>query len=176
MSENPEYLPTGGQETSQEVVGGGAELDGFDGNQTTRLDERGRLKIPVEFREFIDRKYGKGFKTFHITSIDGTVAELYPMPEWSNRRKKMMALPQSSEARDRYLIYDSLYGANVDADPQGRLPIPQELREDADLTLDVKVYGAGNHLRITSVRKLRELARTKPILPQHKDEMKNLGC
>jgi MraZ protein len=181
MSENPGQLRSDEQETSQEAVAGGVSswveaLDGFDGNQTTKLDERGRLKMPLEFRAFIEKKYGKGFHEFHITSMDGSVAELYPMPEWVKRKSRMLAMSQSSEALDRFEIHDNLYGAHLDMDPQGRLQIPPELREDAELFGEVKVYGSGKYLRITSVKKLRDLVKAKPILPQHKDEMKAQGC
>ena len=49
----------------------------------TKLDERGRIKLPTEVREFLERKYGKEYNTFYITSIDGETAEIYPLSEWS---------------------------------------------------------------------------------------------
>jgi len=65
----------------------------------TKLDERGRIKLPVEFRDFLERKYGKGFNTFYITSMDGESAEIYPLSEWLKRQEKIFAIPQSLQAR-----------------------------------------------------------------------------
>ena len=55
--------------------------------------------MPAEFKAFIERKYGKGFNTFYITSMDGESAEIYPLPEWLERQKKIFAMPQSNPAR-----------------------------------------------------------------------------
>ena len=38
------------------------------GNYTARIDVKGRLKVPTEFRRLIDEKHGKDF---YITSLDG---------------------------------------------------------------------------------------------------------
>src|SRR5216683_2786275 len=45
----------------------------FRGNHPTRVDEKGRLKIPAEFKRVIDEKYGQ---QFYITSLDGKVASV----------------------------------------------------------------------------------------------------
>ncbi|PYX46476.1 MAG: division/cell wall cluster transcriptional repressor MraZ, partial [Acidobacteria bacterium] len=42
----------------------------FRGNHPTRVDEKGRLKVPAEFKRVIDEKYGT---QFYITSLDGKV-------------------------------------------------------------------------------------------------------
>src|SRR5258708_7368024 len=51
----------------------------FRGNHPTRVDEKGRLKVPAEFKRLIDEKYGA---QFYITSLDGKVAQVYPFEEW----------------------------------------------------------------------------------------------
>jgi DNA-binding transcriptional regulator/RsmH inhibitor MraZ len=43
-------------------------------------------------------------------------------------------------------------------DPQGRMQLPEKLRQTADLTGDVKVSGEGPLLRITSVKRLEAAA------------------
>ncbi len=47
----------------------------FRGNHPTRVDEKGRLKVPAEFKRVIDEKYAQ---KFYITSLDGNVAQVYP--------------------------------------------------------------------------------------------------
>ena len=104
---------------------------GYFGNPTSKLDERGRLKMPAEFKAFTERKYGKGFNAFYITSMDGESAEIYPLPVWLERQKKIFAIPQSSPARRILLARYNLYGDKADMDPQGRMQIPEELRKQS---------------------------------------------
>jgi MraZ protein len=168
VTENPEQPAAGEAETSNEAAGGsvGAWDDlqtGFSGNPKTKLDERGRLKMPAEFKAFIDKKYGKTFNTFYITSRDGVSAEIYPMPEWLKHQAKIFKIPQSIPARQKLLDRYNLWGDRVDMDPQGRLLLPEELRNEGVLVGDVKVSGEGNFLRLTSLRKLRETVRQAPL-------------
>ena len=51
----------------------------FRGSHITRVDEKGRLKLPADFKRQIDEEYGG---QFYITSRDGETAEIYPMREW----------------------------------------------------------------------------------------------
>ena len=45
----------------------------FRGNHPARVDEKGRLKLPAEFKRICDELYGP---RFYITSRDGTRAEI----------------------------------------------------------------------------------------------------
>ena len=175
MSENQE---PGTPETSKEVTTPGVvawdELEfGYVGNPTSKLDERGRLKLPAEFKSFTERKYGKGFNTFYITSMDGESAEIYPLPVWLERQKKIFAMPQSNPARRILLNRYNLYGDRADMDPQGRMQIPEELRNKAELTGEVKVSGEGSFIRVASLKKLRERAEMDELTPQMLDSLGN---
>ena len=166
--------------TSGEAAGSSAEswdelTYGFSGNPKTKLDERGRLKLPAEFKAFVERKYGKGFNAFYITSMDGESAEIYPMPEWLERQKKVFALPQSNPARKMLLARYNLYGDRADMDPQGRMQIPEELRHKADLAGEVKVSGEGNLLRVTSLKSLREGVEGSELTPEMLDSLSGFG-
>ncbi len=177
MSENQEPAAS---ETSREAIGQGAgawdELKyGFSGNPKTKLDERGRLKMPAEFKSFIERKYGKGFSAFYITSMDGESAEIYPLPEWLERQKKVFAMPQSNPARKMLLTRYNLYGDRADMDPQGRMQIPEELRTKADLSGEVKVSGEGNLLRVTSLKSLRQSVDGSEMTPDLLDSLSEYG-
>lgn len=167
-------------ETSDEAVSGGAgswdDLQyGFSGDRTTKLDERGRLKMPAEFKGYIERKYGRAFNAFYITSMEGDSAEIYPMPEWVKREAKILALPQTHKARKALLERYHLWGGRSDMDPQGRVQIPEELRAKADLVGDVKVSGEGNLLRVKSVQKLRESVEQNELTPEMLDSLSEHG-
>ena len=170
----------GTPETSSEGAGQAAGpwedlKNGYSGNPKTKLDERGRLKMPAEFKAFTERKYGKGFNAFYITSMDGESAEIYPLPEWQERQKKIFAMPQSSDARKKLLMRYNLYGDRADMDPQGRMQIPEELRKKADLSGDVKVSGEGTLLRVTSLGRLRENVDGSEFTPEQLDSLSGYG-
>jgi MraZ protein len=164
--------------STQEAAATGAWDDlayGFSGNPKTKLDERGRLKLPAEFKAFVERKYGKGFNAFYITSMDGESAEIYPMPEWLERQKKVFALPQTNPARKILLARYNFYGDRADMDPQGRMQIPEELRQRAELSGEVKVSGEGNLMRVTSLKKLRDSVDGSELTPEMLDSLSGSG-
>lgn len=180
MTENPETRVGGASVSSkQEISRGLATGDdlqvGFCGNPRAKLDERGRLKMPAEFKAFIERKYGKDFNEFYITSREGLDAEIFPLPEWLQHMAKVLKMPASSDARKDLLARYNLYGAKADMDPQGRLLLPEELRNAGMVNEDVSVTGEGNLLRVTAVSRLREIVQGKPMLAQNMDALAEFG-
>ena len=123
----------------------------FRGNHPTRVDEKGRLKIPADFKRRVDELYGP---QFFITSKDGKRAELYPMKEWE-RIEDALAKAPSSAAKKKFLDVTNYYGQVVEMDAQGRLLIPQMLREAATLAGDVAVLGMQTYLRLQMTRSTR---------------------
>ena len=61
----------------------------FRGNHPTRVDEKGRLKVPAEFKRVLDEKYSQ---QFYITSFDGKSAQMYPFEEWERLEEKFSRL------------------------------------------------------------------------------------
>jgi MraZ protein len=168
--------PTAPQKGAGQGTGSWDELQvGFIGNPKTKLDDRGRLKMPAEFKSFIERKYGKEFTSFYITSRDGKDAEIYPMPEWQQHLGKIFSMPKSLPARKKLLDRYNLYGDRAEMDPQGRLLIPEELRNAGLVNVEVKVSGEGSFLRVTSLQTLRESVSTNPLTPQEDDTLAGYG-
>jgi len=148
---------------------------GFVGNPQARMDERGRLKLPAEFRAFVEQKYGAGFKAFYVTSTDGKTGELYPMPEWHEHMAKVLSMPRMHLSRVKLLANYTKFGDKVEMDPQGRMLLPEKLREEADLNGDVKVSGEGVLLRITSVKRLDEAVAADPLNAADFDALAQFG-
>ena len=168
--------PTASASAAGEAMGAWDELQvGFIGNPKTKLDERGRLKMPAEFKAFIERKYGKDFTSFYITSREGKDAEIYPMPEWQRHLAKIFAMPKSLPARKKLLERYNLFGDRAEMDPQGRLLMPEELRSAGLANVEVKVSGEGSFLRVTSLQVLRESVSASPLSPQEEDSLAGYG-
>jgi MraZ protein len=107
------------------------------------VDEKGRLKVPVEFKRLLDEQ---NVNSFFITSYDGQRAEIFPMPVWEKIEADMNDLPSGPE-RTRFLDTTSYYGQEVQMDSAGRLLLPQNLRETAGMVnQNVAVLGQGTKL------------------------------
>jgi len=117
----------------------------FRGHHPARVDEKGRLKVPAEFKRVIDEKYAQ---KFYITSVNGNIAQVYPFEEWERIEQKLAALPTYSPARKRFLTRTNYYGQVVEMDGQGRLLIPQTLREAAQIRGEVAVLGNLTYLEV----------------------------
>lgn len=125
----------------------------FRGNHPTRVDEKGRLKVPAEFKRVVDEKYGQ---QFYITSLDGKSAQVYPFEEWERIEEKLSRLSTFNPTKKKFLDRTNYYGQQVEIDGQGRLLIPQLLREAADLKGEVAVIGNLTYLEIRNLEAYRK--------------------
>jgi len=124
----------------------------FRGNHPTRVDEKGRLKVPADFKRVIDEKYSA---KFYITSMDGKFAQIYPFEEWEQIEAKLNGLSNFNASKKKFLTVTNYYGQTVEMDAQGRLLIPQLLRESAALKADVAVMGYLNHLEVRGLEAVK---------------------
>ena len=123
----------------------------FRGNHPTRVDEKGRLKVPAEFKRVIDEKYAQ---KFYITSLDGIVAQVYPFEEWERIEQKLAALSTYNPTKKKFLTRTNYYGQVVEMDVQGRLLVPQILREVAQIRGEVAVLGNLTYLEVRNLEAL----------------------
>lgn len=117
----------------------------FRGNYPTRVDDKGRIKVPADFKRLVDEKYGT---QFYITSKDGEVALVYPLEEWQRIEEKIARLSDFNPSKRKFLNKVNYYGQVADIDSQGRLLLPQILRDSADLKADVTVQGNLTYLEV----------------------------
>jgi MraZ protein len=142
----------------------------FRGNHPARVDEKGRLKIPADFKRRVDELYGPHF---FITSRDGKRAELYPMKEWE--RIEDAVSKASGAAKKKFLDVTNYYGQVVEMDAQGRLLIPQLLREAATLASDVAVLGMQTYLAVADDKKHRASLEENPLTDADMDALGAAG-
>jgi len=124
----------------------------FRGNHPTRVDEKGRLKVPSEFKRVIDEKYAL---RFYITSLDGKVAQIYPFEEWERIEQKLAGLSTFNPTKKKFLNRVNYYGQVVEMDGQGRLLVPQILRESAQIRGEVAVLGQLTYLEVRNMEAFR---------------------
>jgi len=120
----------------------------FRGNYPSRVDDKGRIKVPADFKRTLDERYSA---KFYITSLDGQVANIYPIDEWERIEAKMAGLSNLNPAKKKWLNKVNYYGQEVEMDAQGRLLLPQLLRQSANLSGDVTVQGNLTYLEVCNL-------------------------
>ncbi len=140
----------------------------FRGNSQARVDEKGRVKVPATFLSGLK----ESGNAFYVTSILGDRAHIYPMKAWNEIEEKLGRLPTQNPTKIKFLTRTSYYGQVVELDGQGRLLIPQVLREAALIKGDVDVMGAQTHLEVWNHDRLVESMTSAPLTA---DELNELG-
>ena len=144
----------------------------FRGNHPTRVDEKGRLKVPAEFKRVIDEKYNN---QFYITSLDGKVAQLYPFEEWERIEQKLAALSTYNPTKKKFLARVNYWGQTVEMDGQGRLLMPQLLRDSAQIKGEVAVTGNLTFLEVRNLEAYRQEMETEKFTPEDEKTLDELG-
>lgn len=109
------------------------------GEYQHNIDPKGRVIVPAKFREDLG-------DSFYVTKgLDGCLFVLSPS-EWSRLQEKVSAMP-ISRARGLQRFF---FSGAVEAEPdrQGRILIPQTLRDYAGLSRDVTFIGASSRAEL----------------------------
>ena len=142
------------------------------GNHPTRVDEKGRLKVPAEFKRLIDEKYGT---QFYITSLDGKVAQVYPFEEWQRMEEKLAKLSNFNPTKKKFLNRTNYYGQLVEIDGQGRVLIPALLRDSAEIKGEVAVVGNLTYLEVQSIEVYKKDIEENPFTQDDEKTLDELG-
>ncbi len=122
----------------------------FLGEFAHSIDDKGRLTIPAKFRDELESG------VVVTRGLDGCLWAL-GRAEWEVLSDKISALPLTSKpARDFSRL---MFGSAVDSIPdrQGRILVPQNLREFAGIDSDTVIVGAKSRLEIWNPEKWNQL-------------------
>ncbi len=114
------------------------------GNSQARVDEKGRLKIPAQFKQALEKRYENAF---FVTSLDGQYARIYPLEEYTKIEEKIKE-NSFDDLHNLVRFKINLFGGEAEMDNQGRLLIPQMLRDKAGIKGDVFVLGMTTYLAV----------------------------
>lgn len=142
------------------------------GNYTTRIDDKGRLKIPSHFRRRIEEKYGS---EVFVTSLSGESVNIFPLKEWEKIEQKLALLPSTESARRIYLARMNFYGQEAEIDNQGRILIHPLLREKTDTYGDVAVIGSLTFLDVWNREKMERFLIENPFTAEHEAILARMG-
>lgn len=97
------------------------------GRYPGRLDDKGRLKLPVDFAQFFN---SLPERKLHLTSLDRRIATLYPIAEWRANEKFFDTFTKNPAAAKNILFNARDLGADVEMDGQGRITVHPDLRRE----------------------------------------------
>jgi MraZ protein len=118
----------------------------FRGRSVHTLDAKGRVRIPSRFREILKTQFDD---RFIITNLDRCLIA-YPLREWEKIEEKLGDLSfvrQDVKAFQRFFISGA---TECNFDKQGRVLIPQTLREHACLERETVLAGMVKSFEIWS--------------------------
>lgn len=95
-----------------------------------RVDDKGRLKLPAEFVEYLKKL--EVTKVF-ITTVDLRLARIYPSSVWNTNENFCENAGELSEEAEDVANIAKYYGGDSEIDAQGRVLMPAELRKELEL-------------------------------------------
>ena len=108
----------------------------FLGTYEHTLDAKGRLVMPVKFRS----KLAGGCV---VTPGQEGCLTVWPLEAFQQEYDRIANLPATDRSARMYRRTIFACGADVVLDGQGRIPIPEHLREWSGMVKDVTVTGSG---------------------------------
>lgn len=148
----------------------------FIGTYEHSLDTKGRLSLPVRFREILAAQADSRLVLTSNVDPLGRCLVAYPLQEWMAFQEKLAALPQFDEAVVRLRRLHVAGACECSTDRQGRILIPPLLREYAGLKSAVVFAGVGQSIEVWDRTHWdEERRRAKEALPQISDALARLG-
>lgn len=115
----------------------------FMGEYNHTIDAKGRLIVPAKFREILG-------DNFIVTKgLDGCLF-VYSNDEWTRFEEKLKSLPLTNKNARQFTRFFLAGAAACEVDKQGRILLPQVLREFASLEKDVVLVGVASRIEIWS--------------------------
>lgn len=117
----------------------------YRGVSTINLDSKGRMAVPTKYRDALTRQCEGQM----VVTVDrDTCLLLYPLPEWEEIERKLVRLPSFNKQARRLQRLLIGHATECELDGNGRILLPQPLREFAAMEKSVVLIGQGNKFEI----------------------------
>lgn len=111
------------------------------GEYRHNVDAKGRVSVPSKFR-------GDLGQSFVVTKGLDNCLYLYSKGEWKKFEDKLKNLPITSQEARSFVRFFFAGASECEVDKQGRINIPQNLREYARIQKDVVIVGVSTRAEI----------------------------
>lgn len=129
----------------------------FYGEFKHTLDRKGRLIIPSKFRDAFKESYAE--KLYLTRGLDACLF-LFPEDEWRTQEAKFKSKPFTKTQTRKFNRLFFSGAAEIIPDKQGRMLIPNYLKQFADIKRDVVLVGVSSRIEIWSQDKWQDYYRS----------------
>jgi len=130
----------------------------FTGTSTHNIDAKGRIVLPSRFREELG-------ETFIVAKGFFDCIQVLSLEEFEKLRENIKKLPAQSALALQYAIIAT--AVQVTPNSQGRVPLPQDLRNAVSLSKEAVVVGMDNRLEVWDKEKFDAfLAQNQPTVQE----------
>lgn len=113
----------------------------FIGEHKHNIDKKGRINVPSRFREELGEEF------FLTKGLDNSLF-CFPKLEWQIFEEKLKALPLTNRNARAFVRLFFAGATECVLDNQGRILIPQILREHSKIEKEVMIIGVGTRVEI----------------------------
>ena len=139
------------------------------GEYSHNLDAKGRVSVPAKFREDLGH-------TFIVTKGLDNCLFAYSKEKWKKFKEKLKNLPLTNMNARNFIRFFFSGATECEIDKQGRINIPQNLREYASLSKDVYIIGVSTRVEIWDKEKWDNYTSPENMdLDEIASQMSNLG-
>jgi MraZ protein len=135
------------------------------GTYIHNVDEKGRLAVPSKMRMELG-------DPFYITCLTDDCLCAYSEEEWQRFADKLNAIPQTDAKAQRYVRMIFSSACKCEPDKQGRVLLPQLLRDRVGIEKEVVTIGASYRAEIWAKEKWQQFVE----MPDDGDTMERLAA
>ncbi len=118
----------------------------FFGEFNHTIDTKGRVSVPAKFREQLG-------DSFILTKGLDNCLFIYPQNEWKVLEDKLKQLPLTNRDARAFVRFFFSGATECEFDNQGRIRIPNNLREYAELEKEAVMIGVATRIEIWSQKR-----------------------
>ena len=139
------------------------------GEYNHNIDEKGRVSVPAKFRDDLGA-------SFIVTKGLDNCLFIYSKIEWNTFETKLKDLPLTNPNARNFIRFFFSGATECELDKQGRINIPQNLREYAGLNKDLSIIGVSTRVEIWNREKWNTYTSSDNMdLNEIAIQMSNLG-
>jgi MraZ protein len=120
-------------------------LSGFLGSYLYQVDEKGRITLPAAFRRGMDES-----TPFVLVQVHNEALTLYPHDNWVEVEARLREMAKRAPRARLDMLALTANAVEVTPDKQGRILIPDRLRERVGIQTEAQLVGALDKIEIWS--------------------------
>ena len=127
------------------------------GMYPSRLDDKGRIKMPAAFQQYIS---ALSEKKLFVTSLDRRIGRIYPIQAWRQNEIFFETYRDDPKLSRKVAFTAADLGVEAEMDSQGRITFPPELRRELALEdQTLRLYAYKGHIVVLSEKIYEEQKR-----------------